>query len=253
MDVALSLAQQHLRVSVIIPTRNEAPNLQHVLPLLPPFVNEVILVDGHSTDDTITMAQRLLPTIRILEQIGKGKGDAIRMGTKASTGDIIVLLDADGSADPLEITRFVEVLLLGADFAKGSRFIQGGKSLDITFIRRTGNNGLIALVNILFGTRFSDLCYGYNAFWHHCLAHVEIDSNGFEVETLINLRMHLANLNIKEVPSIEYPRIHGVSNLHAIRDGWNIFKLILRERMKKRQKMLVPVPLPEAVPEEICL
>lgn len=253
MDVALSQAQQHVRVSVIIPTRNEAPNLQHVLPHLPSFVNEVILVDGHSTDDTIAMAQRLLPTIHILEQIGKGKGDALKMGIQASTGDIIVLMDADGSTDPLEITRFVEVLLLGADFAKGSRFTKGGKSLDISFIRRVGNNGLITLVNILFGTRFSDLCYGYNAFWRHCLAHVEIESTGFEVETLINLRMHLAGLKIKEVPSIEHPRIHGVSNLHAIRDGWNILKLILRERMNKKQQMLLPVPQPEKVPEEVYL
>lgn len=253
MDVALSLAQQHLRVSVIIPTRNEAPNLQHVLPHIPSFVHEVILVDGHSTDNTIAIAQRLLPTIHILEQVGKGKGDALKMGIQASTGDIIVLMDADGSTDPLEITRFVEVLLLGADFAKGSRFTKGGKSLDISFIRRAGNHGLGILVNILFGTRFSDLCYGYNAFWRHCLAHFEIESTGFEIETLINLRMHLAGLKIKEVPSIEHPRIHGMSNLHAFRDGWNILKLILRERVNKKQKVLIPATQLEKVPEEVYL
>lgn len=253
MDVALSLAQRHLCVSVIIPTRNEAPNLQYVLPLLPSFVSEVILVDGNSTDDTIAAAQRLLPTIRVVKQQGKGKGDAIKMGLEASTGDILVLLDADGSADPLEIARFVEVLLLGSDFAKGSRFIEGGKSHDITFIRRTGNAVLIALVNVLFGTHFSDLCYGYNAFWRHCLSHIEIDSKGFEIETLINLRMHLAGLSIKEVPSVEYQRIHGVSNLHAIRDGWRILKLILRERMGKQQGVVIPSIQREKIPEEVHL
>src|SRR5579883_2599392 len=196
MDVALSLAQQHLCVTVIIPARNEAPNLQHVLPHLPAFVHEVILVDGHSTDNTDSVARDLLPTIRIVKQIGQGKGDAIRQGIEASTGDIIVLLDADGSADPLEISHFVEVLLLGADFAKGSRFIKGGRSHDITRVRRMGNNALISLVNILFGTRFSDLCYGYNAFWRHCLDYVTIDGSGFEIETLINIRMHLAGLTI---------------------------------------------------------
>lgn len=261
MDVALSLAQQHLRVSVIIPARNEAPNLQYVLPHLPAFVHEVILVDGHSADNTSSVAQSLLPNVHIVEQIGEGKGDAIRQGIEASTGDIIVLLDADGSADPLEISRFVEVLLLGADFAKGSRFLKGGKSHDITLIRRLGNNALISLVNILFGTRYSDLCYGYNVFWRHCLDYVAIDGKGFEIETLINLRMHLAGLNIKEVPSIEYQRIHGISNLHAIRDGWRILKLILRERRKKKQQVVVPIvrpqlvsvtqPQPQPIPEEV--
>jgi hypothetical protein len=147
------------------------------------------------------------------------------------------MLDADGSADPAEIPRFVETLLAGNDFAKGSRFIKGGGSHDITRIRRAGNDGLIWLVNILFGTRFSDLCYGYNVFWRHCLDHIEIDSNGFEIETLINIRMHLAGLKIAEVPSIEYQRIHGLSNLNAIRDGWRILKLILQERTKNKPQL----------------
>jgi glycosyltransferase involved in cell wall biosynthesis len=251
MDLATHLSQQHLSVSVIIPARNEAPNLQYVLPHIPSFVTEVILVDGHSTDDTVAVGQHLLPTIRIVEQIGKGKGDAIRAGLAASTGDIIVLADADGSADPLEISRFVETLLAGNDFAKGSRFINGGGSHDITLIRRAGNYGLILLVNILFGTRFSDLCYGYNAFWKHCLDHIEIDSDGFEIETLINIRMHLAGLKITEVPSIEYQRIHGLSNLNAIKDGWRILKLILNER--KRGKLQSAVPIIQRQTEEVVL
>jgi len=251
MDLATHLSQQHLSVSVIIPARNEALNLQYVLPHIPSFVTEVILVDGHSTDDTVAVGQHLLPTIRIVEQIGKGKGDAIRAGLAASTGDIIVLADADGSADPLEISRFVETLLAGNDFAKGSRFINGGGSHDITLIRRAGNYGLILLVNILFGTRFSDLCYGYNAFWKHCLDHIEIDSDGFEIETLINIRMHLAGLKITEVPSIEYQRIHGLSNLNAIKDGWRILKLILNER--KREKLQSAVPVIQRQTEEVVL
>lgn len=238
MDLATQLAQQQLGVSVIIPARNEAPNLQYVLPHIPSFVTEVILVDGHSTDDTVVVAQHLMPTIRIVEQVGRGKGDAIRTGLAVSTGDIIVLMDADGSADPLEIPYFVNTLLAGSDFAKGSRFIKGGGSHDITRIRRAGNHGLILLVNILFGTHFSDLCYGYNAFWKHCLDHIEIDSDGFEIETLINIRMHLAGLSITEVPSIEYRRIHGLSNLNAIRDGWRILKLILQERKRGWQRPL---------------
>jgi glycosyltransferase involved in cell wall biosynthesis len=231
---------QHPHISIVIPARNEASNLQHVLPFIPTFVDEVILVDGHSTDNTIATARQLLPTIRIIEQVGRGKGDALRAGFAAATGDIIVMLDADGSADPKEIVRFVEVLLTGNDYAKGSRFMKGGGSHDITFLRSAGNYGLSRLVNILFKTRFTDLCYGYNAFWKYCLDYMEITSDGFEVETLINIRMQLAGLKIAEVPSFEHPRIYGVSNLNVFRDGWYVLKTVLRECWSSKRKVIVP-------------
>src|SRR6266487_5538688 len=102
--------QQYPAISVVIPAHNEAENLQHVLPRIPSMVSEVILIDGQSTDDTIAVAQHLLPTIQAIGQVGKGKGDALRVGFAACTGDIIVTLDADGSTDPREIPCFVEVL-----------------------------------------------------------------------------------------------------------------------------------------------
>jgi glycosyltransferase involved in cell wall biosynthesis len=245
--------QKYPKVTVLIPARNEAPNLQYVLPRLPSIVTEVILVDGHSQDETILTAQRLLPSVRIVEQVGKGKGSAIREGLAVATGDIVVLLDADGSADPLEITRFVDVLLAGNDFAKGSRFTKGGGSHDITRIRRAGNYGLITMVNLLFKARFTDLCYGYNAFWRYCLDYIKIDSDGFEIETLINIRMHTAGLKIAEVPSVEYQRIHGASNLNAARDGWRILKLILQERKARKPAPVLPVVRPQSIPEEAIL
>ncbi len=225
--------REYPRISVVIPTRNEAQNLRHVLPYIPSIVSEVVLVDGHSSDNTIEVALQLLPTIRVLKQSGKGKGDALRVGFAACTGDIIVMLDADGSADPNEIPRFVEALVAGHDFAKGSRFIEGGGSHDITLLRRLGNYGLSKLTNLLFWTRFSDLCYGYNAFWRHCLDHVQVDCDGFEVETLINLRMHKAKLKIAEIPSFEYSRIYGESKLRTFRDGWRVLRTIVKERTKR--------------------
>src|SRR2546430_900821 len=146
--------QQYPRISVVIPALNEAQNLQYVLPYIPPIVSEVILVDGLSVDDTCAVAQRLLPAINIVKQMGKGKGNALKAGFAACTGDIIVMLDADGSADPGEIPRFVEALLAGHDFAKGSRFRKGGGSDDITFLRRLGNYGLCTFANLLFWTQF---------------------------------------------------------------------------------------------------
>jgi hypothetical protein len=143
------------------------------------------------------------------------------------------MLDADGSTDPAEIPTFVQALSAGVDFAKGSRFTKGGGSSDITRFRRLGNRGLNALVNALFGTRYTDLCYGYNAFWRHCLPVMNVDCDGFEVETLINIRIARGGLRSVEVPSFERDRIHGESNLKTFRDGWRVLWTILRERFRQ--------------------
>ncbi len=217
------------RVSIVIPARNEAKNLPYVLPLLPKWVHEVILVDGHSTDDTIEGAQNLLPKIKIVQQTGKGKGNALQCGLAASTGDIILMMDADGSTDPQEVPRFIETLLAGADFAKGSRFLDDGGSVDITLLRKLGNRALSLLVNLLFRVHFTDLCYGYNAFWRDCLDYFEVDCDGFEVEAQIHLRLCKANVKIVEVPSFERSRIHGSSNLRALPDGWRVLRVIMKE------------------------
>ena len=226
-------AQQLPKVSVVIPTLNEAKNLPHVLPELPDIVGEVILVDGGSRDNTITAAQELRPDIRILRQTGCGKGNALAEGFAASTGEIIVMMDADGSHDPHEIPLFVDALMQGADFAKGSRFIHDGGSGDFTWVRRFGNTSINLLANACFNVQFTDLCYGYNAFWQRFLPYLDIDSPGFEVETLMNIRACKANLKVKEVPSFEAVRLFGESKLKALHDGWRIVKTIMRERLDR--------------------
>ena len=218
------------RISIVIPALNEARNLPYVFASLPKDIYEVILVDGHSTDNTVAVARRLYPDVRIVRQTRSGKGNALACGFAACRGDIIVMVDADGSADGAEIPRFVAALQRGADFAKGTRFIRHGGSADLTLLRRLGNWGLNLVVNILYGTRYTDLCYGYNAFWAHCLPCIHVDCDGFEVETLINVRIAKAGLCVAEVPSFEAARIHGVSNLNPWRDGWRVLKTILKER-----------------------
>ncbi len=225
-------------ISVIIPTLNEAQNLPHVFARLPDQLHEVIVVDGFSTDGTLDVARALRANTKIVLQQAPGKGDALRCGFEAATGDVIVMLDADGSADPAEIPAFVEALMAGADFAKGTRFRDGGGSSDITPLRRIGNRGLNGVVNLLFGTSYSDLCYGYNAFWRHCLGAMSIDCTGFEVETLINIRIARAGLDIREVPSFERDRIHGQSNLRTFRDGGRVLRTILRERLRRMPHLI---------------
>lgn len=245
------------RVSVVIPTRNEADNLRVVLPRIPANY-EILVVDGASTDDTVATALSLRPDVRVVRQTRSGKGDALIAGWRAATGDIVVTLDADGSALPEEIPAFVEALVAGADYAKGSRYLDGGGSTDLTWLRSTGNKALSAVVNVLFGTRYSDLCYGYNAFWRRHGETLAGEADGFEIETLMNIRAAQAGLRITEVPSVEHDRIHGTSNLRPFRDGLRIARLIIRERRHGRRRRDLaagtrtrrPAPEPVAVSAE---
>jgi hypothetical protein len=221
------------KVTVVIPAINEADNLPFILPLLPEFVTEVILVDGGSSDDTVEVARAIRPGVRVIGQTGTGKGDALARGFDAVSGDVIVMLDADGSADPSEIPRFLAALDDGTQFAKGTRFLRPGGSQDITRLRRFGNAVLTRLVNLLFHTRYTDLCYGYNVFRAECLPYLDLDCDGFEIEALINVRLAKAHLRVVEVPSFEHARISGVSNLKAFRDGRRVLRTILRERFRR--------------------
>lgn len=221
------------KVSVVVPALNEAANLPHVFGTLPDWIHELVLVDGRSTDDTVEVARGLRPELKVVTQDGRGKGDALIAGFAACSGDIVVMIDADGSTDGREIIRFVGALAGGADFAKGSRFANGGGTDDMTRLRQLGNRFLNVLVNRMFSTRLTDLCYGYNAFWARHLDVLALDCRGFEVETLMTIRAAKAGLRIQEIPSYEWTRLHGASNLRAVRDGWRILKVIVRERLRK--------------------
>jgi glycosyltransferase involved in cell wall biosynthesis len=239
-------ASKEPTVTVVIPAKNEALNLPHVFAGLPKDSYELILVDGGSTDDTIEVTRRLRPDITIMGQTRKGKGNALACGFDAAAGDFIVMLDADGSTDPAEIPLFVEALKEGADFAKGSRFMPGAGSSDISRIRQLGNFLLNKIVNVLYGTRYTDLCYGYNAFRRDCLSVIGLDAgevegvdastmlwgDGFEVETLINVRIAKAGLRVTEVPSFERSRHFGASNLNAFSDGFRVLRTIHAERVR---------------------
>jgi glycosyltransferase involved in cell wall biosynthesis len=182
----------------------------------------------------VQVARELYPDVRIVEELLPGKGAALRAGLATATGDVIVLLDADGSTNPAEIPAFVGALLSGADFVKGSRFIQGAGTVDMPFYRRLGNWGFVKLVRILFGGNYSDLCYGYNAMWSDVVPRLELNGDGFEIEAMMSLRALRAKLRIVEVASFEEKRIHGVSRLRTFPDGWRVLKAIFHERFRKR-------------------
>jgi glycosyltransferase involved in cell wall biosynthesis len=242
---------KHPSVSVVIPALNEERNLPHVAARMPHDIDEIVFVNGDSVDQTAEVARQLWPDGTHIRQTRNGKGNALACGINAASGDIIVLLDADGSTDPAEIPHYIGALIAGADYAKGSRFIQGGGSADITAFRRIGNKMLNALVNILFATKYTDLCYGYNAFWRHCLVSMRLPAtddptaqwgDGFEIETLINVRVAANQLKIAEVGSYEKARIHGVSNLHAVTDGLRVLRTIQQEYLHARTSKTTWVP-----------
>jgi glycosyltransferase involved in cell wall biosynthesis len=230
-DLAQGLSLALPRVSFVVPTLNEARNLPWLLPRIPKWSHEIVIVDGCSTDGTVAVARRLRPDVKVVMESRRGKGAALQAGFKAASGDIIVMLDADGSMVPEEAIVFVSALIAGADLVKGSRFLQGAGTDDMSLFRMLGNWALTTIVRVLYGGVSSDLCYGYMAFWRKHVATLNCDCDGFEIETLINVRAMKNHLNIVEVPSFEASRISGESNLHAVRDGWRVLKTILRERV----------------------
>jgi glycosyltransferase involved in cell wall biosynthesis len=220
-------------VSVVIPAKDEAPNIGWVLRRLPPSVDQVVLVDGASMDGTIAVARSVRSDVVIVRDERSGKGCALRAGVLAASGEYVVMLDADGSMDPQEIDRFLEQLDAGYDLVKGSRFLPTGGTADMTPLRDLGNKGLLAVSNLLFRRRHTDLCYGFAAFRRSAFHKLELTASGFEIEAQVFLRASRLGLRITEVPSFEAPRRFGNSNLNTFRDGWRVLRTILGERLRR--------------------
>jgi len=239
-------------VSVIIPAKNEALNLKLILDSLPAYVDEVLVIDGGSVDGTLEIAKNHPRVDRVLIQRSKGKGSALSLGLREASNEYVVMLDADGSMDAGEIVDFVAALDGGADVVRGSRYLEGGGSTDLTPFRSLGNRLLTGLANRLFDVDWTDLAYGYAAFRKSALRQMDVfyfDSKtnsgrlsrgmaygqGFEIESLIFCRGARRGLRTIEIPSMESPRLHGSSNLKAIPDGLRALSAILIERIRSRR------------------
>ena len=233
-----------IQISLVIPAMNEERNIGWVLERLPDEIDEVILVDGNSADNTVAVSRAIRPDIRVIGQERPGKGAALRAGFAAARGDVIVMLDADRSMDPAEIKRFLALIEEGYDLVKGSRFMGDGGTTDMEAVRRCGNAALRGLANSLYGTRFSDLCYGYMALRRDALGRLALAADGFEIETEIIVRALKSGLRVGEVASFEQPRAHGESNLHTWRDGTRVLRTMLKHRFARSPRpVLEPVPL----------
>jgi len=223
------------RVNVIIPTLNEKQNIGNIIYRLKKVgCNDILIVDGHSNDGTADYARML--GAKVIIQNGQGKGGALREAFEDSCldGDVIVIMDADGSMAPEELSLFAKAVESGADVVKGSRFLPQGGSEDLTPMRRVGNMILTGILNFLFLTDYTDLCYGYIAFKKEALNRLSncLASENFEIETEICVKSKSLGLSVVEIPSFERSRVYGKSNLRTFRDGVRILKLLVREALQ---------------------
>ncbi|OJF14609.1 glycosyltransferase involved in cell wall biosynthesis [Couchioplanes caeruleus] len=239
-------------VTVVIPALNEEDNLPLVLENLPP-VDQVVVVDGRSDDDTVAVAREVRPDVVVVRQTRSGKGNALACGFAAATGDIVVTVNADGSADPGEILRFVDALLSGAEAAHGSRFRYGGEHRDARPVERLGHAVLSRIVNLLFGTRYTDLSCGYNAYWRELLPVLDLPGpdvpglrrgrrawgDGPEIETLITIRMATRGLRVVEVATVGYPRIYGDRQRRLLPVAVRMVRTVAIEYARRRRRVRI--------------
>lgn len=226
-------------VGVVIPTLNEEKNIEEVLLDLKNLgYFDILVIDGKSKDETTKIAKN--NGAKVVLQDGRGKGNAIKQALSNGylVADAIVMMDADGSMDPKEIIDLVEILNSGADIVKGSRFLKTGYSYDMSSLRRIGNMLMVALVNLLWSAKYTDLCYGFAVFNRRAIEKLVplLESQNFEIETEIFLKALDLGLVVKEVPSTEFKRKNGESNLNSFRDGFKILKTIAEEFVNSLSK-----------------
>jgi glycosyltransferase involved in cell wall biosynthesis len=225
----MSIPKNSPKISVVICALNEESNLHHVLPGISDLADEILLVDGHSTDSTISISMQLCPRIKVVIQSGKGKGDAIKQGVREASGDIIVTLDADGQTNPADIMRFVTPLLEGYDFSKGTRLAHG-RPPNMRGYRWVGNKILVLTSNVLFGTKYTDVCSGYNAIWKSAFLRIPLTNDGFEMEQEMMVKAKKVGLKVIEVEHFDAGRMGSSSKVSGLKQGFIDFWVIIKAR-----------------------
>ena len=218
-------------ISIIIPTFNEAKGIgktiREVKSVMDGYSYEIVVVDDkRSKDGTKGIARRL--GARVLVPPETGKGFALIFGFEHANGDLLISMDADLSNRPKELKLLIAGIEAGYDVCMGSRFLVGGGSDDMPLIRKFGDKLFVTMVNVLYGSHYTDMCYGYRSFSKRALKQLNLMEKGFGIETEMNIKAQKAGLKILEVPSYEKKRGGGNGKLNTFRDGYIILSTILR-------------------------
>ena len=210
-----------VRVSVIVPCRNEGRNIRPVLEWAAPYADELLVVDGHSNDDTRNIAAEVGATF--LLDNGKGKGDALRVGIAHASGDVLVFVDADGSHDPRDIPALVQPIIDGnADHVSGSRMLGGSDELHATinqFVRLFGSQVITLSINYSQGVRLTDSQNGFRAIRADVARSLALESEIPTIEQEMVIKTVRSGYRISEVATHEYVRSNGESNFSVL-DVW---------------------------------
>jgi len=228
-------------VSIIIPARNEKGNIENCITQMPRLGKavEIIYVEGHSQDNTWTTIQRVARQyegewqIQTLQQKGKGKGDAVRLGFAEATGDILMILDADLTVPPQDLAKFYEALVSGqAEFANGSRLVYPRSLKAMPWLNTLANKIFGLTFSYLLGQRFKDTLCGTKALWREDylrLAQGRAYFGDFDPFGDFDLLFGAAKLNLKilDVPVRYHERVYGQSNIQHVREGLILLKMCL--------------------------
>jgi len=240
-------------VTVVIPTKNELENLKRLLPTIPDFVDEVLVIDGYSIDGTSEFANDSRYVTKVLMQKAPGKGSALCLGVQMASFKNIICIDADGSMSTLEFPKLLDPMIdSNIDVIKGSRYLPGAGSEDLSLFRSLGNRGLLLIAKLLYKCKWTELAYGYFGLTQDAVKKLDLFEfeskvpsrwifknlaygQGFEIEAVIFCRALRRNLSIKEFASMETNRWNGTSNLKAIPDGFRVLFAILIERIRSQR------------------
>lgn len=217
-----------MKVSVIIPTKNEESTLEPVLKGCLEHADEVLVIDGHSTDKTTEIAECYGVPVHF--DSGKGKGEAMRLGIKLFKGDILLYIDADGSHDPNDIPAMVEPIKNGtADMVIGSRFKGGSDELVGTInqlFRITGSNIITTYINYRWDVRLTDTQNGFRALSRAAAEELDLKIDGFPIETEMDIQLLQKRFRICEIPAHEYKRKGGESKIRLLKI-WHQYPILL--------------------------
>jgi glycosyltransferase involved in cell wall biosynthesis len=219
---------ERVTTTLLLPTLDEIEAVRVIVPQLrKEWVDEILVIDGGSTDGTVDYLRAAGLTVHM--QTVRGYGEGLLEGIQLAKGDVIIEFNPDGNCIPADIPRIIAKLNEGYDLVIGSRYRDGARSDDDDFVTALGNWMFTRIVNLLFGTRYTDALVGFRAYRRELALRLKLDATGLSWPCQTSTRFARAGLRVTEIPAHEPARIGGKRKMMPLRTGWQITMLILRD------------------------